>query len=508
MTPMRTMPPPIDLVAFPDAVTDWATRLSAEHFAFGSGQKPDLALAPIYADHADWFTAARLRAWDEHWSASTPEEAHRFRRGLQWAAEGYLAAAVQALTTRIAEAEAALTVTWDGADVTVYQAQTVLAGEAEPGRRRDLHERCVAALVTLTPLREERLRTRHAAARAAGYSSYRALHERVYGVQYVGLAARTQRLLSESAAPYAAHLDRFLRTHAGTTLDDAHRSDATFLIAFTVPGYDFPADAITGALDRTLTNFGLAPLAELPITLDLEPRPAKHPRAFCCGIDIPHDVRLCHAPVGGVEDYVATFHEMGHALHFAHARETLPPEDRYIGDRALTETYAFFMQAFVTDPLWLTEVLGIADPEPLVEHARLTKLYFVRRYVAKLDYEIALHDLPPDADLAGARAAYAERMSEATGLSTDGRLALRDLDDGFYCADYLRAWCLDAQIRERLRLQFGPRWFHEPAVGALLRTWWCEGFRWSADDLAAAAGVGLIRPDALMTELCGADRGA
>lgn len=498
----------LDLPSFRTAVTDWATRTSQEHFAFGSGRKSRLAVAPIYADHAAWFRAEELRAWDDRWSASEEPDAHVFRRGLQWAGEGYLATAGLDLTTHLAEAEAALTVEWNGSGLPVYQAQTLLATELDPQRRRDLYERCASALATLDPQREARLRVRHEAARTAGYRSYRALHERMLGLNFGGIAARLRTLLRDTDAPYASQLHRFLRTHARTTLDDAHRCDAAFLMAFTVPGYDFPAAGLTAAVDRTLINLGLAPLAELPITLDLEPRPTKHPRAFCSGIDIPHDVRLCHAPVGGIEDYVATFHEMGHALHFAHTHEALPPEDRYIGDRALTETFAFFMQAFVTDPLWLTEVLGVADPQPLVDHARLTKLYMLRRYVAKLDYEIRLHALPADADLDDARAYYADRLTAATRLLSDGRPALRDLDDGFYCADYLRAWCVDAQIRARMRDQFGSRWFFDPAVGALLRAWWAEGFRWSADDLGAAAGVGLIRPDALIAELCGAARAA
>ena len=498
------MRPSSDIPAFRAAVHDWATRLHAEYFAYGSGQKTTFAIAPIYADHAEWFTAECLRARDERWSSAAGDEAHVLRRGLQWTAEGYLERAVESLTMELAEAEARLIVEWEGKPLPYFSTHAELAGEPDPTRRLALHERCMEAQAPLEALREARLHQRHEAARAAGYTSYLALHERVLGIEFDGLLARLLRILAATEEEYVAQLGAFLETHAESRLAAAHRADTAFLMAYTPPTRAFRGDRITAALDRTLINLGLAPLAELPITLDLEPRPTKHTRAFCCGIDIPHDVRLSHAPVGGMEDYAVTFHEMGHALHFAHTRETLPPEDRYIGDRALTETYAFLMQAFVSTPGWLDEVLGIEEAAAIVEHTRLTRLYMLRRYVAKLAYEIPLHTLPPDADLSPAREEYAQRLTAATHFATDGRDALHDLDDGFYCADYLRAWCADAQLRRRLNDQFGPTWYREPAVGALLRSWWAEGAKWTVDDLAAAAGVGVIHPDALIAELLGA----
>lgn len=492
-----------DLDAFRRAYTDWSRRYCAELFEFWSGQKTSLDLADINIDHAEWFTAERVLAWEKAWRSRGDDHAHALRRGLLWSVRGYLDLAAEDLTEHIAEREAQLTVDWDDEPRTVSEAEVLLAREVEPERRRQLYDRIEDALGTLDPLREERLHTRHAAARACGYTDYVHLHEAVLGIDLVGFLARVERILAATELPYVTLLERFLRQHADTTPLEATAADAPFLRAFALPGSGFPADRLTEAFDCTLNGLGLAPLAELPISLDLEARPTKRPRAFCVTLDVPHDVRVSHLPRGGPEDYVVTFHELGHALHFAHMDELLPPEDRYWGDRGLMETYASLMEAFVGYPDWLETVMGLADPDPVLEHRRLVKLWLVRRYVAKLQYELELHRLAPGADLDDARETYARRMSEATRLPVDTRPALRDFDDGFYCVDYLRAWCLDAQVRRRLADQFGPRWFMDPTVGALFQSWWGQGNAWSADDLGAAAGVGVIRPDTLIAELGG-----
>ena len=44
---------------------------------------------------------------------------------------------------------------------------------------------------------------------------------------------------------------------------------------------------------------------------------------------------------------------------------------------------------------------------------------------------------------------------------------LVDVDDGFYCANYLRAWMLEGALRMMLQDRYGMEWFRDPAAGAL-----------------------------------------
>ena len=143
-----------DIPAFRVAVEDWARRLNAAVFAFYSGQAATLDLHPIFADHAEWFAPERCHAWAAGWAAAAEGEAHTLRRGMQWTVRGALDAATEATTTRIAQEESRLTVEWDGGHPTVFEAQTRLASEQDPARRRALHERLADALHTLEPERE------------------------------------------------------------------------------------------------------------------------------------------------------------------------------------------------------------------------------------------------------------------------------------------------------------------------------------------------------------------
>jgi len=114
---------------------------------------------------------------------------------------------------------------------------------------------------------------------------------------------------------------------------------------------------------------------------------------------------------------------------------------------------------------------------------RAVRLLFVRRYAAKLGYELELHAAArPLGELAED---YAGRLSAAVGVPWPSATYLADVDPGFYAAAYLRAWALETHLRETLRTRFGPAWFAEPEAGAFLRELWREGQRFDASGLLA-----------------------
>jgi hypothetical protein len=200
-------------------------------------------------------------------------------------------------------------------------------------------------------------------------------------------------------------------------------------------------------------------------------------------------VYLVLAPVGGREDFGVLFHEGGHTEHFAHVDPALPFEFRHLGDNAITEAYAFLLQHLTENPEWLARHLGVTDPGPIVEHARAERLVYLRRYAAKLDYELELHaDLggPDRPRGAGAfRDRYAELLGAALMIDWPSETFLADVDPGFYCACYLRAWALETHLRAYLRECFGAAWFDEPAAGAELQKLWRDGQRLTAEELLA-----------------------
>ncbi len=63
-------------------------------------------------------------------------------------------------------------------------------------------------------------------------------------------------------------------------------------------------------------------------------------------------------------------------------------EARRLGDMAVTEGWAMLMQHLVTEPAWLNRRLDVPRVEELARDGAISLLYFVRRYSAKLLYEI------------------------------------------------------------------------------------------------------------------------
>jgi hypothetical protein len=107
----------------------------------------------------------------------------------------------------------------------------------------------------------------------------------------------------------------------------------------------------------------------------------------------------------------------------------------------------------------------------------------LRRYAAKLAYELELHG--PDADLGAMPARYSELLSAAIRVPWPRVSWIADVDDGFYAACYLRAWALETHWRAALQERFGERWFASPEAGEWLRGIWSHGQRLDADALLA-----------------------
>jgi hypothetical protein len=194
-------------------------------------------------------------------------------------------------------------------------------------------------------------------------------------------------------------------------------------------------------------------------------------------------VHLVLTPVGGRDDFGVLLHEGGHTEHYAHVDSKLPFEYRYLGDNAITEAYAFLFEHLIEDPEWLRRRLGINDPDDLLAHSRAQRLVYVRRYAAKLTYELELHADSDGHSLAQLSARYAELIGGALQIEWPRETFLADVDPGFYCACYLRAWALETHLRAYLRDRFGSAWFEEREAGDALKVLWREGQRLGAEEL-------------------------
>ena len=450
-------------------------ELDEESYLHYAGLKETLELAPIYERHE------RLTRLDTALALGTSVDGNRRRRELwKFACTGYLGNFVSEEAERVAELEASLTAEVDGEEIPFRMLRPRLMNEDDRGTR----ERIEAARNELTDEQLNALELQAAQVvqretRRLGAECYADLY-RSFGLPLDDLAEQCRRLLADTEDLWEKTGDRFFRARIGLGLDEVTRWDVGRAWRGVEWDSAFPAARMLPALEVTLAGLGIDLRAQPNVELDLEERPNKDPRAFCSPIEVPGRVVLVMKPHGGPDDWRALFHEAGHAEHFAHTDASLSPEERRLGDNAVTEGWAMLLEHLTTEPVWLERQLDFPRPYEFAAESAAQLLWFVRRYSAKLLYELEFHAAD---DLTALRPRYVELLADATKVEPSPSDYLGDIDDGFYASEYLRAWAFEAQLRAYLRERFGNAWFSRRDAGSLLRELWAEGQRPTADEL-------------------------
>jgi oligoendopeptidase F len=460
-----------ELDAFREEADRFIAEIDEEYYLHYAGLKESLELESIYERHAELTkleTAQRL--------ASAPTELWRF------ACEGFLGNLTRSHQEKLAKIESELEAVVDGERIPFRMLRPVIANEPDRDRRRRLEEtRLRLTDEELNPVYLEAARIDREAVVKLGAPNYYELHKR-FGFRLDELAEQCTELLDSTERLWEETGGRLFRERLGIALADARAWDVPRL--FRAPEWDeaFPSEAMLPALEATLRELGIDLRSQENVHLDLEQRPAKSPRAFCSPIEVPDKVMLVIQPIGGRDDWEALFHEAGHTEHFANTARDLPMEARRLGDMAVTEGWAMLMQHLVTEPRWLQRRLDVPRVEQLANEGAASLLYFVRRYSAKLLYEIEFFQAD---DPASMRDRYVELLSEAYRFPATPENYLSDIDGSFYVSGYLRSWAFEAQLRDFLRSEFGSDWFARRQAGDLLRELWALGQGPTAEELLA-----------------------
>ncbi len=450
-------------------------ELDEESYLHYAGLKETLEIAPIYERHE------HLTRLDTALALGASVDGNRRRRELwKFACAGYLGNFVSEEAERIAELEATLTATVDGEEIPYRMLKPRLMNEED----RNVRERVEAARNELT---EEHLNALELQAaqvvqretRRLGAESYADLH-RSFGMPLDDLAEQCRRLLADTEDLWEKTGDRFFRSRIGVGLGEVTRWDVGRAWRGVEWDSAFPGSRMLPALEVTLADLGIDLRGQENVELDLEERPNKDPRAFCSPIEVPGRVVLVLKPQGGPDDWRALFHEAGHTEHFAHTDPSLSPEERRLGDNAVTEGWAMLLEHLTTEPVWLERQLDFPRPHEFAAEGAAQLLWIVRRYSAKLLYELEFHAAD---DLTALRPRYVELLADATKVEPAATDYLGDIDAGFYASEYLRAWAFEAQLRAYLRERFGNAWFSHREAGSLLRELWAEGQKPTADEL-------------------------
>ncbi len=482
-----------ELDAYRAEADRFIAELDEEYYLHFAGLKDSFELTPIYERHAGLFALERARS-----IAASVDGGSRVRELSRFACEGYLGELTREYSEKTARLQAELEATVDGERIPLRMLRPAIANEPDRSRRERL-ERARNEIVDehLNPLYVESARAVRAALPHLGAPNGVELYRR-FGFELDELAEQCRGLLESTEQLWEKAASRLVRERVGIDFADAKRWDVPRV--FRAPGWDpqFPAATMVPALEATLGDLGIDLRAQRNVHLDLEQRPQKTPRAFCAPIEVPDRVMLVIKPMGGPDDWRALFHEAGHAEHFAHTSPDLAVEERRMGDNAVTEGWAALFAGLVSEPAWLTRRLDFPRPDQFAWEGAAEQLWFVRRYCAKLLYELEFHAAADPADV---QDRYVELLGDATRIEPSATDYLADIDEGFYVTFYLRSWAFEAQIRSFLREEFGSAWFARLEAGSLLRELWSEGQRLNADELLREVTASRIEMGAVADRL-------
>ena len=464
-----------DLDRFRERADRFIAELDEEFYLHYAGLKEKLELAPIYERYSELTKLEQAQALGQMANGD-----RGIRELWRFAAEGYLGELTREQAEKAAELEATLEAEIDGETIPFRMLRPAMANEPDRDKRERI-DRVRTGLTEdhLNPLHAEGVNIVRDGVEKLDAPNYAELY-RSFGFRLDELADQCRALLDSTEKTFEEAADKLFRARVGVSLDEAKRWDV--IRTFRAPEWDpqFPKEKMLPALEATLTDLGVDLKSQQNVELDVEQRPKKSPRAFCAPIEIPGRVVLVIQPMGGADDWRALFHEAGHTEHYANTSANLLMEEKRLGDVAVTEGWAMLMQHLTDDPAWLTKRLDFPRPHEFEREGVTQLLYMVRRYSAKLLYEIEFHQADDPTKLSNR---YVEILGDALKIDPAPADYLSDIDSSFYVTGYLRSWAFEAQFRTHLRERYGNDWFAKREAGSLVHELWETGNSMSADEV-------------------------
>ena len=486
----------MEIAEYRKQLEQFQETLNRELYRYYSGLEQSLNPARVYSDYSDLHNLDTFRWINgeiEHAPDSYPSRKKSLQKIRGLIIEQYLDARSVALSQDVAGFDSRSVQSPEG-NVPVGRLPLLFARQRDAEKRRDLNRAFVRGLAESEEIRTERLVRLTEAAKELGFGSYLKACEAVTGIRYEELAAAFDPLLDASQAEYLDDLRVAAESALGIPFHEVHWCDLGYWLRTCERADVFRASGLRPSLEETIGRLGVQPERPGSISLDLDARPQKQPRAFCLPIRIPFEIKVVMLPAGGYADYASLFHESGHAHHFAWTGPDLPIEHRIHGDRALTEAYGFLLEGITRDRLWLLDLQNYSNSSQFLRSREIFAAYNVRRHIAMLKFEVQLYS---GSDYSSAARIYSELLTRHTGVRHDPECWLADLDDRLYSADYLRGWIFETMLREHLRTKFGADWYQRQAAGKFLKEIWETGQFYSADELSREIGLGPLDPQVL-----------
>lgn len=433
-------------------------ELGREYYGTGSGLKKDAEFQQIYDRYGDLASHEALELVLDSGNSEL----------VGWIVDLRSSRRVAKLDEKKHAWEQSASITVDDARIPYLKLPIEISNSSDRDYRIKLDSaRADLGATELNGLLRERFGVEHDEVERLGRGDYVKVVGNLADIDLDDLGGQAATFLCETADVYRDVLSRLISKRLSRGLDDLVRSDAAW--AFRADEFDsfFASDGAVEIAHRQMRDMGLDAGQSGRVNFDTAERPGKQPRAFCVRVRVPHEIYLVLRPRGGHADYRTLWHELGHAMHFASVDPEASFEAKWLGDSSVTEGFAMLWDHLTLDRNWLREYAGMPESaaRELLFDLAVSELYMIRRYAAKLFYELALHR----SDFSDLGECYADSLSTATLFHYPPRDWLLDVDPGFYVARYLRAWQMEAALAQELTNKFDTDWYRNPRAGSFVQ---------------------------------------
>jgi hypothetical protein len=467
-----------------------------EYYLNWSGQKDDMDVTSIFKEYEHLFTKETVADLKSAVGEADGEDLRRLLYLYGASSAGHLQDAVKELTDRKEQMEATEVVKLEDEEIPYRFSVVKMLNSDDRDYRQAIYDGRNKVLEEINPVLKSRIERFHTLSVALGYPNYMEHMGDIKNLDFHSLMDSMNVLTSQTSRLYQETMDELLGG-IGLTLSEAEKHDIAYLLRAKEYDAYFKKEEAVPILKNTLKGIGIDLDSQPNIILDTEEREKKSPRAFCAPIKIPGKIMLVIMPQGGVSDFQSLFHEAGHAEHHGFVKEDTHFEYKWLGDKSVSETYAFLLEYLSNDRNWLNRNIEMEDYSSYLEFAYLTKLLFLRRYGAKLKYEMEIHSK----GLSGMDEVYAKTLEDTLVFRHPPSHYLTDMDDAFYVAQYLRAWIFEAQLRAVLQEKYGDEWFLDAAAGSFLIDLWASGQKYDVVELARMIGYSGLDINPLIDEI-------
>ncbi len=316
-------------------------------------------------------------------------------------------------------------------------------------------------------------RLRNQSARAQGFRDHFARSlalDEIDETFLMDLFDRLDGLTAQSFQRYKAALDAWRADWFGLSVSDLlpwHYGDRFFQEAPAMDTVGLEAafeghDPVELAL-ATYDGLGMD-VRDILDRSDLYARPGKNQHAFCIDIDREGDVRTLNNLEPTMRWIKTLLHELGHGVYFKLHNRQLPWLLRQPSHTLSTEGIAILMESLVSDPRWMTDVLGLADDDSgrlagaAQARSQARQLVFTRWVLVMTNFERMMY-ADPERDLDALWWALVEKYQllkrpagrQAPDWAAKYHIALAPV----YYQNYELGYLFKAQVMDRLTRSFG-----------------------------------------------------